>query len=53
MTREIGLKCPFCQRPVRGGVINTRKVPFGVRRRRECECGERFSTMERRIDIKK
>src|SRR3954466_12744908 len=47
--------CPFCTADSTQ-VIDTRPIPVGVRRRRECgDCGERFTTYERveepRLDI--
>jgi transcriptional repressor NrdR len=47
--------CPFCSSDSTQ-VIDTRPIPDGVRRRRECgECGERFTTYERaeepRLDV--
>jgi transcriptional repressor NrdR len=49
--------CPFCSADS-SQVIDTRPIPDGVRRRRECgACGERFTTYERveepRIDVVK
>jgi transcriptional repressor NrdR len=39
--------CPFCSSDSTQ-VIDTRPIPAGVRRRRECtSCGERFTTYER------
>jgi len=39
--------CPFCSADSTQ-VIDTRPIPDGVRRRRECgDCGERFTTYER------
>ena len=41
------MHCPFCSANSTQ-VIDTRPIPDGVRRRRECgECGERFTTYER------
>ena len=47
--------CPYCAADSTQ-VIDTRPIPDGVRRRRECgECGERFTTYERveepRLDV--
>jgi transcriptional repressor NrdR len=47
--------CPFCAADSTQ-VIDTRPIPDGVRRRRECgDCGERFTTYERveapRLDV--
>ncbi len=49
--------CPFCSSDSTQ-VIDTRPIPDGVRRRRECTgCGERFTTYERaeepRLDVVK
>jgi transcriptional repressor NrdR len=49
--------CPFCSADSTQ-VIDTRPIPDGVRRRRQCgECGERFTTYERaeepRLDVVK
>src|SRR5215203_5114775 len=49
--------CPFCSADSTQ-VIDTRPIPDGVRRRRECTaCGERFTTYERaeepRLDVVK
>src|SRR5215217_9344129 len=49
--------CPFCSADSTQ-VIDTRPIPDGVRRRRECPaCGERFTTYERaeepRLDVVK
>jgi transcriptional repressor NrdR len=49
--------CPFCSADSTQ-VIDTRPIPDGVRRRRECgDCGERFTTYERveepRLDVVK
>jgi hypothetical protein len=44
------LKCPFCLQPVvasTSSVVNSRKTPRGVLRRRECvHCSKRFTTYE-------
>ena len=45
------MKCPTCGKPAGGGeqgirVIDSRPCPGGIRRRRECQCGTRFSTIE-------
>lgn len=41
------MKCPYCNHP-NSRVIDTREVPDGIRRRREClECHQRFTTYER------
>jgi hypothetical protein len=41
----LGLRCPKC-----GGrhhrVKDSRDTQFGIRRRRECPCGARFTTLE-------
>jgi transcriptional regulator NrdR family protein len=41
----LGLRCPNC-----GGrhhqVKDSRDTQFGIRRRRECPCGARFTTLE-------
>lgn len=40
------MKCPYCQRPSK--VVDSRPMPDGIRRRRQCEgCGRRFTTHER------
>ncbi|MDM8519168.1 transcriptional regulator NrdR [Anaerolineales bacterium HSG6] len=41
--------CPFCRKSIKNTrVIDTREVPDGIRRRRQCErCNERFTTYER------
>jgi transcriptional regulator NrdR family protein len=41
------VKCPACGHP-NAGVINSRKPDGGTRayRRRKCECGHRFTTIE-------
>jgi transcriptional repressor NrdR len=49
--------CPFCSADS-SQVIDTRPIPDGIRRRRECgACGERFTTYERveepRLDVVK
>jgi len=49
--------CPFCSSDSTQ-VIDTRPIPDGIRRRRECgSCGERFTTYERmeepRLDVVK
>jgi transcriptional repressor NrdR len=49
--------CPFCSSDSTQ-VIDTRPIPDGIRRRRECgDCGERFTTYERveepRLDVVK
>ena len=44
--------CPFCSADSTQ-VIDTRPIPDGVRRRRECTaCGERFTTYERAEEAK-
>jgi transcriptional repressor NrdR len=46
-SRIPGVLCPFCSTDSTQ-VIDTRPIPDGVRRRRECGgCGERFNTYER------
>ena len=41
------MHCPFCSHDA-SRVIDSRVVPDGIRRRRECgECARRFSTVER------
>ena len=41
------MKCPFCSSH-NSRVIDTREVPDGIRRRRECnDCRQRFTTYER------
>lgn len=41
------MKCPFCSSHD-SRVIDTREVPDGIRRRRECnDCRQRFTTYER------
>ena len=54
-SRILYVLCPFCSADSTQ-VIDTRPIPDGVRRRRECgECGERFTTYERveepRLDV--
>lgn len=40
------MKCPYCERPSK--VVDSRPIPDGIRRRRECSgCGRRFTTHER------
>ena len=40
------MKCPYCERPSK--VVDSRPIPDGIRRRRECTgCGRRFTTHER------
>jgi len=40
------VKCPYCQRSSK--VVDSRPMPDGIRRRRQCEgCGRRFTTHER------
>jgi len=40
------VKCPYCERPSK--VVDSRPIPDGIRRRRECTgCGRRFTTHER------
>ena len=56
-SRILRVHCPFCSADSTQ-VIDTRPIPDGVRRRRECgDCGERFTTYERveepRLDIVK
>ena len=43
------MHCPFCRKSIKNTrVIDTREVPDGIRRRRQCErCNERFTTYER------
>jgi transcriptional repressor NrdR len=46
-SKILGVLCPFCSADSTQ-VIDTRPIPDGVRRRRECTaCGERFTTHER------
>ena len=41
------MKCPYCAHQ-NSRVIDTREVPDGIRRRREClNCQQRFTTYER------
>ena len=41
------MKCPYCH-AANSRVIDTRDVPDGIRRRRECvNCNQRFTTYER------
>ncbi len=41
------MRCPYCSSP-NSRVIDTREVPDGIRRRRECSaCQQRFTTYER------
>jgi len=56
-SRILSVLCPFCSSDSTQ-VIDTRPIPDGVRRRRECTgCGERFTTYERaeepRLDVVK
>jgi len=45
------MKCPFCNSH-NSRVIDTRDIPDGIRRRRECaECKQRFTTYERVANI--
>lgn len=40
------MNCPYCEGPSK--VVDSRPIPEGIRRRRECEaCGRRFTTHER------
>jgi len=40
------MNCPYCEGPSK--VVDSRPIPDGIRRRRECEqCGRRFTTHER------
>lgn len=40
------MKCPYCDGSSK--VVDSRPIPDGIRRRRECEeCGRRFTTHER------
>ena len=40
------MECPYCGGPSR--VVDSRPIPEGIRRRRECQrCGRRFTTHER------
>ena len=44
------MKCPYCERASK--VIDSRPIPDGIRRRRECAaCGRRFTTHERLAPI--
>lgn len=44
------MKCPYCERASK--VIDSRPIPDGIRRRRECTaCGRRFTTHERLAPI--
>lgn len=46
MMKETGVRCPHCC-GVNQKVIDSRPAPNGwKRRRRACQCGERFSTIE-------
>jgi transcriptional regulator NrdR family protein len=44
-----GIVCPACG-SANVGVKDTRPFPGGIRRRRLCECGTRFSTMEMPVE---
>ena len=45
------MKCPYCAHQ-NSRVIDTREVPDGIRRRREClNCQQRFTTYERMAGI--
>lgn len=40
------MNCPYCDGPSK--VVDSRPIPDGIRRRREClDCGRRFTTHER------
>ncbi len=42
------MNCPYCDGPSK--VVDSRPIPDGIRRRREClECGRRFTTHERLV----
>jgi len=41
-----GIPCPECGSTVLHKVIDTRRRKGWIHRRRECACGERFSTTE-------
>ena len=42
------MTCPYCGAELCGRVIDSRSVPLGRLRRRQCNfCGKRFSTIER------
>jgi transcriptional regulator NrdR family protein len=45
------MNCPKCSKAT--SVIDSRKKEAGVRRRRVCECGERFTTNEVIVQLKK
>lgn len=38
------MECPYCLGPT--WVSDSRRMPGGVRRRRKCHCGKRFTTYE-------
>ncbi len=38
------MKCPSCNLP--SAVLETRTTKLGIRRRRRCECGHKFTTVE-------
>lgn len=42
---EDGLKCPSCG-SIKLGVSDSRPFQGTIRRRRKCECGNKFSTIE-------
>jgi len=45
------MNCPKCNKAT--SVIDSRKKEAGVRRRRVCECGERFTTNEVIVELRK
>jgi hypothetical protein len=45
------MNCPKCSKAT--SVIDSRKKEAGVRRRRVCECGERFTTNEVIVQLRK
>lgn len=46
-----GYSCPACQNPM--SVIDTRTIPEGVRRRRECpKCAARLTTYETEVYVR-
>lgn len=46
-----GLHCPKCNAIVTSGVVDCRLAFGGFRRRRECQCGERFTTLETVVEL--
>jgi transcriptional regulator NrdR family protein len=46
------LVCPHCRQRTRSKVVDSRGTKTGewIRRRRECSCGQRFTTLETLLD---